>query len=180
MSSKKDKEREIEESGRDFRETVDETIDQTKSSVNRSTSEAMREAPEFGKAVHEYQTQTIQATKDIADNFLESQKEVIHSLQSTWAPYIENMQNWYFPFWTSPKTASENYAVAVSNITDSAIAASRLANNAMFAGMEAWKNTLQQTRDNMIQFSNLNVNFARAFQNRSNNNIRNNRNRFNE
>ncbi len=87
------------------------------------------------------------------------------------------MQNWYWPYWTSPQMASENYALAVSNFADSAIAATRLANNAMFAGMEAWKNALQQTRNNMIQVSNLNANFARSFENTTKNNLNHSRDR---
>lgn len=180
MSSKKDKENELRETDRDLRESIDNTLEQTKLSVNRSTNEAMKETPEFAKAVNEYQQQTIQATKDIAENFLESQKQVIHSMQSAWRPYMENMQTWYFPFWMSPSNAAESYAIAVSNYADSAIAATRLANNAMFAGMEAWKNTVQQTRDNFLQCTRLNENVARAFGNTTRNNMDRNRNRETE
>lgn len=176
MASRKAQERELREVDRDLRESIDETLDQTKSSVNRSTNEALKDVPETRKAINDYQQETIQATKDIADNFLESQKQVIHSMQSAWGPYIENIQNWYLPYWMSPRTAVENYAVAVSNFADSAIAATRLANNAMFAGMEAWKNTLQQTRDNALQFSNLNEKFARTFENTAKSNLNRTRN----
>jgi len=192
MSSKKDKEKELRESSqeeddraksfanrsnnqrfdsREYREGIDRTLDQTKSSVSKSTNEAIKEIPEFTEAVNQYQQDTIQATKDIADNFLESQKEVIHTMQSAWGPYVETMQQWYFPDWMSPRNAAESYATAVSNLTDSAIAATRLANNVLFASMEAWKNTLQQTRDNALQLSNLNTNFARTFENTARNNF---------
>src|SRR6187200_3159025 len=100
MSTRKEKSREI----------FNITLDETRSTVKRTTDEAIKEIPRFTKAVNEYQEETIQATKDIADNFLESQKEVIHSLQSLWIPYIENVQNSYWSYWTSPKRATENYA----------------------------------------------------------------------
>ena len=48
------------------------------------------EVPQYSKAVNEYQQETIQAMKDIADNFLESQKEVIRSMRTLWVPYNEN------------------------------------------------------------------------------------------
>jgi Skp family chaperone for outer membrane proteins len=86
MSSKKEKDKE-------FTEALDTTLDETKSSVNKTTNEARKEVPQFAKAVNEYQEETIEASKDIADNYLESQKEVIHSMQSYWIPYIENIQN---------------------------------------------------------------------------------------
>ncbi|HET6717773.1 MAG TPA: hypothetical protein VFG90_11630, partial [Nitrososphaeraceae archaeon] len=66
---------------------------------------------------------------------------------------------------SSPKRATENYARAVSNITDSTIASSRVANNVLFASMEAWKTSLQHARDNAKEFSRLNANFARTFEN---------------
>jgi vacuolar-type H+-ATPase subunit H len=146
MSSKKEKDKE-------FTEAIDTTLDETKSSVNKTINEARKEVPQFTKAINEYQEETIQARKDIADNYLESQKEVIHSMQSYWIPYIENIQNSYWSYWMSPRRATENYARAVSNIADSTIAATRLANNVMFASIDAWKTTMQYARDNAIDFT---------------------------
>src|SRR5881396_2159117 len=147
------------------RETFNIALDETKSSVKKATDEAVKEIPRFTKAVNEYQQETIQATKDIADNFLESQKEVIHSMQSLWVPYIENVQNSYASYWVSPQRFTENYARAVSNITDSTIVATRLANNDIFATMEAVKTSVQHARDNAKEFSRLNANIANTFEN---------------
>ena len=155
MSTNKEKNREI----------INITLDETKSTVKKTTDEAIKEIPRFTKAVNEYQEESIQATKDIADNFLESQKEVIHSVQSLWVPYVENIQNSYWSYWTSPNRATENYARAVSNITDSTIASTRLANNVVFATMETWKTSIQHARDNAKEFSQLNANVVKTFEN---------------
>jgi hypothetical protein len=155
MSSNKDKNREI----------INITLDETKSTVKKTTDEAIKEIPRYTKAVTDYQEESIQAAKEIADNFLESQKEIIHSVQSLWIPYVENVQNSYWSYWTSPKRATENYARAVSNITDSTIASTRLANNVLYATMEAWKTSIQHARDNTKEFSRLNANFAKTFEN---------------
>ena len=155
MSTNKEKNQEI----------INITLDETKSTVKKTTDEAIKEIPRFTKAVNEYQEESIQATKDIADNFLESQKEVIHSVQSLWVPYVENIQNSYWSYWTSPKRATENYARAVSNITDSTIASTRLANNVLFTTMETWKTSIQHARDNAKEFSRLNANVAKTFEN---------------
>src|SRR5688572_4669140 len=148
------------------------TLDETKSTVKKTTDEAVKEIPRFTKAVNEYQEESIQATKDIADSFLESQKEVIHSMQSLWVPYVENVQNSYLSYWVSPQRVTENYARAVSNITDNTIVASRLANNALFATMDAWKNSIQHARDNAKEFSRLNANVANTFENAARDNLR--------
>jgi hypothetical protein len=155
MSTNKEKNREI----------INITLDETKSTVKKTTDEAIKEIPRFTKAVNEYQEESIQATKDIADNFLESQKEVIHSVQSLWVPYVENIQNSYWSYWSSPNRATENYARAVSNITDSTIASTRLANNVLFTTMETWKTSIQHARDNAKEFSRLNANVAKTFEN---------------
>ncbi|MDW0169114.1 MAG: hypothetical protein QN784_01765 [Nitrososphaeraceae archaeon] len=153
-------------------ENINIALDETKSSVKRTTDEAVKEIPRFTKAVNEYQQESIQATKDIADNFLDSQKEVIHSMQSLWVPYIENVQNSYSSYWVSPQRVTENYARAVSNITDSTIVATRLANNYIFASMDAWKNSMQHARDNAKEFSRLNANVANTFENAARDNLR--------
>jgi hypothetical protein len=85
---------------------------------------------------------------------------------------MENVQNMYWSYWASPNRLTENYTRAVSNITDSTIAATRLANNFMFASMEAWKTTMQHIRDNAVEFSRLNANFARTFENVARDNLR--------
>jgi hypothetical protein len=168
MASRKEKDKEI-------TEMIDTTLDETKSSVNKTTNEARKEVPEYTKAVKEYQEETIEATKDIADSFLESQKEVINASQSLWAPSIESMQN-YWSYWT-PNRAAENYTSAVSNFTDNSIAATRLANNFMFASMEAWRTTMRHARDNAIEFSRLNANYARTIHNSALDNLRDYRER---
>ncbi len=153
-------------------ENINIALDETKSIVKKTTDEAVKEIPRFTKAVNEYQQETIQATKDIADNFLDSQKEVIHSMQSLWVPYIENVQNSYASYWVSPQRFTENYARAVSNITDSTIVATRLANNDLFASMNAWKNSIQHARDNAKEFSRLSANVANTFENAARDNLR--------
>jgi hypothetical protein len=153
-------------------ERVNIALDETKSTVRKTTDEAIKEIPRFTKAANEYQQETIQATKDIADSFLDSQKEVINSMQSLWVPYIENVQNSYLSYWVSPQRVTENYARAVSNITDSAIVATRLANNVVFASMDAWKNSVQHARNNTKEFSRLNANVANTFVNAARDNLR--------
>src|SRR3546814_7966452 len=73
--------------------------------------------------------------------------DLIHSMQSLWVPYIENVQNSYLSYWGSPQRFTENYSRAVSNITDNTIVATRLANNNLFASMDAWKNSIVHARD---------------------------------
>jgi hypothetical protein len=64
----------------------------------------------------------------------------------------------------SPRNFIQVYANMVSNFADNWVAASRLTNNAIFANMEAFRTTLQQTRDNTIELSRININTARSLE----------------
>ena len=52
----------------------------------------------------------------------------------------------------------------VSNFADNIIAASRIANDIIFANMEAFRTTIQQARDNTKEISRINVNTARSLE----------------
>ncbi|HUG96174.1 MAG TPA: hypothetical protein VMJ94_01415, partial [Nitrososphaera sp.] len=95
------------------------------------------------------------------ENYLELQKEVVNSMQSSWVPYIENM---YSTYWISPRRMTEVYARMARNFSDNAIAATRVANNMMFANMEAAKASIQYIRDNMKELSKIGVNAVRTFE----------------
>ena len=139
-------------------EIVTRTLDEAKDSTRRAMEEARKDISAHTASFNEYQEQTINAARDIAENYLESQKEVVNSMQSSWVPYIENM------YWMSPRRMTEVYARMARNFSDNAIAATRVANNMMFANMEAAKASIQYTRDNMKELSKIGVNAVRTFE----------------
>ena len=65
-----------------------------------------RNIPRNTQAINDYQEHALQSSKEIADSDRESQKEIIKSFQSTWAPYIENMYSAFRNNWASPQKAS--------------------------------------------------------------------------
>ena len=150
MSSKKENVKETEftyntstnkisENQEQVKQSFNRALDQTKNNIQKTVDEAIKEIPRFTQVVNQYQEQSLQATKDIAENYLESQKEIINSLQSAWVPLVENIQNSSGGYFMSPRRVTESYARTVSNIADSTIAASRLVNNTVFANMEVFK-----------------------------------------
>ena len=176
MSSKKENVKETEftyntstnkvsENQEQVKQSFNRALDQTKNNIQKTVDEAIKEIPRFTQVVNQYQEQSLQATKDIAENYLESQKEIINSLQSAWVPFVENIQNSSGGYFMSPRRVTESYARTVSNIADSTIAASRLVNNTVFANMEVFKTAVQHTRDNVKEFSRINANAAKTFEN---------------
>src|SRR6187200_3312736 len=150
---------------REQQQSVNRALDQTKDNIKRATDEARRDIPRFTQAVNEYQEQTIQLTREIADNYLESQKEIINSLQSAWIPQIEATNRVFTSNWmVSPRHLADNYTRIVSSFADNALAATRLVNNTIFANLEAFKTSVQNARDNAKELSRIGVNAAKAFE----------------
>ena len=121
--------------------SVSRTLDKTKENIIKATAEARKDIPRYTEVVNDYQEQTIEITKEIINNYLESQKEIINSFQSAWAPYLENVhqlnQYWINPL--SPMTAAQAYIRMVSNFAGNMIWGTKLANNIIFANMNAFK-----------------------------------------
>jgi hypothetical protein len=106
----------------------------------------------------------VQASREIADNYIESQKQIINSLQSAWVPQIEEANKVFTSNGISPRYLIEVYANMVSSFADNMIIATRLANNMMFASMDAFKTSMQQSKDNAKELSRIGVNSARTFE----------------
>src|SRR6478609_2110311 len=71
----------------DFNESVNRALDQTKDNINRSIEESRKQIPHYNNIVNSYQEQTLQAVKEITENYIESQKAIINSFQSALRPY---------------------------------------------------------------------------------------------
>jgi vacuolar-type H+-ATPase subunit H len=146
-------------------QSVDRALDETKNNIRRATDEARRDIPRYTQAVNEYHEQTIQTAREIADNFLDSQKEIINSFQSSCLPQIEAANKVFTSSWiVSPRHLADNYARIVSSFADNTIAATRLVNNTIFANLEAFKTSVQNSRDNAKEFSRIGVNAAKGFE----------------
>jgi hypothetical protein len=151
---------------------VSRSLDETRDNIRRSIDESRSQIPHYTQAVSDYQEQTIQAAREIADNYVESQKQIINSFQSVLTPYGENVNditaNWATLF--SPRRVSEVYANIVSNFANNVITATRVTNNMIFGNMEAFKTSLQQAKDSAKEFSRIGVNVAKTFEQTSSDN----------
>jgi len=145
-------------------QAINKAFDETKNNIRRATDEARRDIPHYTQLVNEYQEETIQAARQIADNYLESQREIINSFQSALVPQIEAANRAGLSNWTSPRNVSEQYARLVSAFADNTIAVTKLVNSAMFANLDAFKRSVQNARDNVKEFSRIGVNSEKTFE----------------
>jgi hypothetical protein len=150
----------------DLSESINRSLDETKDNIKRSIDESRNQIPRYNNIVNSYQEQSLQTAKEISEEYIESQKAVINSLQSAWRPYSESFNGMVSSF-ASPDSMTKAYTKFVGSFADNAVSAIRLTNNMVFSNLDSMKSTLQQARDNSKHLSNLNVNAARTFENNS-------------
>src|SRR5215210_9239866 len=150
----------------DFNESVNRSLDETKDNIKKSIDESRNQIPRINSIVNSYQEQSLQTAKEISEEYIDSQKQVVNSLQSAWRPYNEVYNGLVTNFWT-PDAAVKAYTTFVSTVADNTVSAIRLSNNAIFSTLDAWKPALQQAKDFARHVSNTGVNTARIFEQNS-------------
>ena len=130
----------------DFNETINRSLDETKDNIKKSIDESRNQIPRINNIVNSYQEQSLQTAKEISEEYIDSQKEVVNSLQSAWRPYNEVFNGLVTNFF-SPDAAAKAYTTFVSNVADNTVSAIRLSNNVIFSTLDAWKPVLQQAKD---------------------------------
>src|SRR3954469_24901612 len=134
----------------EFNESVNRALDQTKDNINRSIDESRKQIPQYNNIVNNYQEQTLQAVKEITENYIESQKTIIRSIQSALGPYQQNFNN-KVNTCMSPDAAANAYSRFVSNVADNTVSTLRTTNNLVFASLDAYKTAIQHAKDTTKQ-----------------------------
>ena len=150
----------------DFKESVNRSLDEAKDNIRKSIDESKNQIPKYNNIVNSYQEQSLQTAREISEEYIDSQKQVISSLHSAWRPYNENY-NGMITSLASPDSLAKAYTRFVSNFADNAVSAIRLTNNIIFSNLDSWKSVMQQAKDNSKQISNLSVNTAKTFEQNS-------------
>src|SRR3954463_14924803 len=150
----------------DFNESVNRALDQTKDNINRSIEESRNQIPQYNNIVNSYQEQTLQAVKEITENYIESQKSIINSFQSAWRPFNQNI-NTNINTWNSPEAVANAYSRLVSAYADNAVTYLRTTNSIIFSNMDTMKSVMQQAKDNSKQILDINSKTAKTFEQNS-------------
>jgi hypothetical protein len=150
----------------DFKESVNRSLDEAKDNIRKSIDESKNQIPRINNIVNSYQEQSLQTAREISEEYIDSQKEIISSLQSAWRPINENYSSMVTGF-ASPDSIAKAYTRFVSNVADNTVSAIRLTNNIIFSNLDSWKSVLQHAKDNSRHLSNLSVNTAKTFEQNS-------------
>src|ERR671923_157468 len=143
------------------------SIDETKEGIRRAIEEVRRETPRYSQTVTDFQNETAEATREIADNFLDSQKEVINSMQAAWTSIVQRtgynrtIGMMGVPFYS--REMADIYARTIGAMTEAYVASARMATNLVFAGIEAARATTNYARQNVKEGARFTSNTARTF-----------------
>ena len=143
-------------------QAVTKVLDETRDNIKKTTNEAKKEIPRYTQIVNDYQENTIQSIREITDNYVESQKDILMNSFQMWS-------NWT----VSPRQMAESYGKIVSSIADNAVAATRVINNTVFANIDSVNTSVQHATENVKELSNIGANTVKTFQQVSRDNIHN-------
>jgi hypothetical protein len=146
------------------RHAMIKALDESKDNIMQGINEAKAEIPRFTQIVKDFQETAIESTKEISDAFIESQRQVISSLQSVWIPSLANLYGSIWNYWTLQPIVSDIYVSMVRITADNVIATTRLANNIIFTSIEAAKALMPQLKDNAKELLRLSENAAKSFE----------------
>jgi ElaB/YqjD/DUF883 family membrane-anchored ribosome-binding protein len=147
---------------REQQQAVTKVIDETRDNIKKTTNEARKEIPRYTQIVNDYQENTIQAIREITDNYVESQKDILMNSFQIWS-------NWT----VSPRQIAESYGKIVSSFADNAVAATRVINNTVFANIDSVNTSVQHTKENVKELSKIGANTVKTFQQVTTDNIQN-------
>src|SRR3954451_9963795 len=150
----------------DFKESINRSLDEAKDNIRKSIDESKNQIPKYNNIVNSYQEQSLQTAREISEEYIDSQKEIISSLQSAWRPINENYSS-IVTSCASPDSIAKAYTKFVSNWADNAVSAIRLTNNVIFSNLDSWKSVMQQAKDNSRHISKMGVNTAKTFEQNS-------------
>lgn len=139
-------------------------LDESKENIRQGINEAKAEIPRFTQIVKDFQETAIESTKEISDAFIESQRQVISSLQSLWIPSLVDAYGSIWNYWTLQPIISDIYVRMVRITADNMIAATRFANSIIFTNIEAAKSFMPQLKDNAKELLRLSENAAKSFE----------------
>src|ERR1044072_6935248 len=145
-------------------QAVNKALEETRDNIKKTTNEARKEIPRYTQIVTDYQENTLQAIREITDNYVDSQKDIIVNSFRLWSDWIP-----------SPRQMAENYGKIVSSFADNAVAATRVVNNTVFANLDSVNTSVQHTKENVKELSTIGANTVKTFQQVSSDNIHNTR-----
>jgi hypothetical protein len=151
---------------KEIREAIVDAFDEAKGSTQKASKDVKKEVPRYTEAIKNYQEKMIAVAREITENYIDSQKEIISLFrQSKWVSRLrENTNEVRQPSLLPLTWMTEAFAKMTGTYMDNMIAELRLLNNMLSLNTEIYKTSLRQIKDNANMFSKIAVDNARTFE----------------
>jgi hypothetical protein len=151
----------------EIREAIVDAFDEAKDSTKKAAKDVKKEVPRYTEAINSYQEKMLEAAREITENYIDSQKEIIGLFrQSKWVSRLrEDTTEVRQPKLLSLTWMTEAFTKMTSTYMDNMIAQLRLLNNMLSLNTEIYKTSLRQIKDNMNLLSKIAVDNAKTFEN---------------
>lgn len=151
----------------EIREAIVDAFDEAKDSTKKAAKDVKKEVPRYTEAINSYQEKMLEAAREITENYIDSQKEIINLFrQSKWFSRLrEDTNEVRQPNLLSLTWMTEAFTKMTSTYMDNMITELRLLNNMLSLNTEIYKTTLRQIKDNTNMFSKIAVDNAKTFEN---------------
>jgi hypothetical protein len=134
---------------------VKRTLDDTKDSIKRVTDATSKEISRYNQTVKDSQEKILEAIGGIADEYVDSQKEIVKTIESGSSPYIEKVSKAFYGNFPP-------YVKILNNYVDNILAASRMIHSTMRTYMETSSKSVQLAKDNSKELSKITINLAKT------------------
>ena len=151
----------------EIREAIVDAFDEAKDNTKKAAKDVKKEVPRYTEAINSYQEKMLEAAREITENYIDSQKEIISLFrQSKWVSRLrEDTNEVRQPNLLSLTWMTEAYTKMTRTYMDNMIAELRLLNNMLSLCTEIYKTSLRQIKDNTNMFSKIAVDNAKTFEN---------------
>ena len=151
----------------EIREAIVDAFDEAKDSTKKAAKDVKKEVPRYMEAINSYQEKMLEAAREITENYIDSQKEIISLFrQSKLVSRLrEDTNEVRQPNLLSLTWMTEAYTKMTGTYMDNMIAELRLLNSMLSLGTEIYKTSLRQIKDNTNMFSKIAVDNAKTFEN---------------
>jgi hypothetical protein len=155
-------------------DSINKALDEARDNIKKSATEAKKDVSAYAEQFATLQEAAIDTAKDIAEGYIELQREIINSFnQFVWTnPYIENDENrppTAFPeMFSLPKTEVYTNTIKIvqvytRTVVDNYVTTTRLANKAASTHAELINTSLKQVSSHAREYSRMGINAAKDF-----------------
>ena len=135
--------------------------------VMTSAAFARSEILNYTETIQRYQEKYVQSAQEIAENYIEINKEIITFFTSWWNPYWENPYQQWTNQLISPQGIINAYTNIVTTFVGNTIRILCLVNESMLINMNYFKAALAQTKERSNELASACMNITKILESKS-------------